>query len=130
MDLPNFDNADILCTDRLRPRLVIVDVPSRVRPVVDAQSHHAPIHHERPHGGEPNLRLVVSSGTSTSSDSGSTSSTWVHVPWLDSASDDVKLVVGTPVVVPATEYIPRSTEGMTHKQHKDGNVNLPGRLRW
>ena len=145
MDLPNID--DMLCSDPVRrPPVVIRAASDQGRVVVPSQS--APEHHQghHQHGGEPDARVVrmLFSGagvlTSTSStadsigDQSTTTGTWrvyypviVHEPWLDSASNDLKPRVLVGRIIPAVDFSPKSTEGVTHRQHRERNVKRPKR---
>ena len=136
MDLPPSNPEDILRTDLQRPRVVIAGVTVKDMYLAMTESAgNAPEHRERPHGGEPAARVLLASGGQvlTSSDSsyrlGMLIPVGPHQPWLNAASDDVEDYIKTgqrrPFTIRASDYNPKSTQGILHKQHKDRNVQLP-----
>ena len=124
IDLPPQNPTNALQADRERPRItVIVADHSPVPPVSPVGSHD---HHDRPHGGDPRVQRVRVD--LTSSTVSSTAAFFdVDQPWLNSESDrslDDAVLRQVVNIVRAVANA-KSTEGQTHKQHKDKNVRVP-----
>ena len=81
-----------------------VQRPRAVAPAELPETHH----HERPHGGEPSVRVTSVRLLGTMSDSNSSIGaliTFTHEPWLNAESDGTarahRVVVSAPVTHPA-----------------------------
>lgn len=87
IDLPPETPQDALRLDRLRPRAVVSLSTAPAHPAV-IYVECMPQGPERPHGGEPTVR-VLRDATGFASSSGDTekfTTTVIHEPWRDSAS--------------------------------------------
>ena len=125
IDLPPQNPTDALRADRERPRIpAVVAEHSPDRPV--SPMEHQGDHHERPHGGEPRVQRVRVA-LSSSTVSGTAGFFDVDQPWRNSESDRSLDDAGLRQAVNIVRAVAnaKSTEGQTHKQHKDKNVQVP-----
>jgi hypothetical protein len=124
IELPPQNPTDALRADRERPRiLAVVAEHAPVRPIDPVE--HQGDHHERPHGGEPRVQRIRVDLTSSAA-SGAPAFLDIHQPWLNSESDNMQAMLhGQRIRMISASANPKSTEGQTHRQHKDKNVQVP-----